>query len=200
MFRLFFVFSIIGIALSCNSTQAIKVDNANQNFVILQPKIEPNSSPIRISPNLKLSANQKKTLDNSLPPKVREILENADRFEILAEVIKKDGKLAYPVKEDFKPNTKVEVSDANLRKELLETFYADAASGEFPSDCWLPHHILKAGQGDKIIEIEICFSCSRFEVKSSLGTFSGTFAHSEEPKSEIVFNRIIESNGVQIQQ
>ena len=199
MFRLFFI-SVVGIALACGSTQAIKIDNANQNTETPPPvKVEPTSLPIKVSPNLKLSANQKKILDKSLPVDVREILENADKFEILAEVIKKDGKLAYPLKEDFKPNTEVEISDASLRKEILEAFYKDASSGESPSDCWLPHHILKAAQSDKTVEIEICFSCSRFEVKSSFGEFSGTFAHGDDPKSEAVFNRIIENYGVQIQ-
>lgn len=135
----------------------------------------------------------------SLPPKVRDILENADEFEILAEVENKDGKLVYPVKEEFKPNTKVEISKPELVKELLEDFYTDVSRGESPSDCWFPHHILKAKQGDKTVEIEICFSCSRFVGKSSLGEFSGTFAHGNDPKSEAVFNRIVEKYGVSIQ-
>jgi hypothetical protein len=186
-------------AIACKSTQAVSDNKAPQNSNISEVKNEPKSTPTKVSINAQLNSKQTKELDKSLPPNVRDILENAETFEILAEIERKDGKITYPLTEgfDMKPNIKAEISDANTRKEILENFYRDAAKGSEPALCYIPHHILRAKRGDKTVEIEICFSCSRFQGKGSFGEFSGTVGRGDE-QTENLFNRIIATNGVEI--
>ena len=200
MYKLVVSVCFFAITIACNSTSAVSDNKPNQNSNLSEAKVEPKTTPIKVSLDIKFSKKQTKELDKSLPPNVREVLENAEEFEVLAEMERKDGKLVYPMIEGFniKPNIKAEISDANLRKEILEDFYRDVAKGSEPANCWQPHHILRAKRGDKTIEIEICFSCSRFEGKGSFGEFSGTTGRGDE-KTENLFNRIIENYGVNIQ-
>ena len=199
MYKLVVSVCFLVITIACNSTQVALDSKPNQNSNLLEAKVEPKTTSIKISPDVKLDSRQSKSLDKSLPPNVREILENAEEFEILAEMEKKDGKLVYPMTEGFniKPNIKAEISEANVRKEILENFYHDVAKVSEPANCWQPHHILRAKRGDKTIEMEICFSCSRFEGKGSFGEFSGTTGRGDE-KTENLFNRLIETYGVEL--
>lgn len=194
MFLLLLLSFILALTMACSSTQAVS-ENITE---IPQSKVEAKPSPIKVSPDIKPNNRQTKELNKSLPPNVREVLENAEVFEILAEIERKNGKLVYPVKESFEPNIKAEISDSNLRKEILENFYRDVSKGSESANCWLPHHILRAKQGDKMVEIKICFSCSRFEGKSPFGEFSGTTGRGDE-KTENLFNRMIEIYGVNLQ-
>ncbi|MEO7672519.1 MAG: hypothetical protein ABIU09_00400 [Pyrinomonadaceae bacterium] len=193
MFRLLFFSLILTLIMACNSTQTIVENKAE----IQKAKAEARPSPISVSPHVNLNSRQTQILEISLPPNIREVLENAEEFEILAEMEKKDGKFVYPGKESFEPTIKAVISEASLRKEILENFYRDVSKGSEPANCWLPHHILRAGQGDKTVEMEICFSCSRFEGKGSFGAFSGTTGRGDE-KTEKLFNRLIETYGVAI--
>jgi hypothetical protein len=189
----------IATAIACNSTQTVPDNKAPQNSNSSAVKIETKSTPTKVLINAQLNSKQTKELDKSLPPNVRDILENAETFEILAEIERKDGKIVYPLTEgfDMKPNIKAEISDANIRKEILENFYRDVAEGSAPALCYIPHHILRATRGDKTVEMEICFSCSKFEGKGSFGEFSGTTGRGDE-QTENLFNRIIAENGVDI--
>lgn len=198
MVRFLLLTGIFVTTFACNSTQAVSENGSNQKNETTQTKIKTKPSMLKVSPNIKFNKKQIKELDKSLPPNVREVLENAEEFEILMEMERKDGKLVYPLKETFNPNIKAEISDANLRKEVLENFYRDVSQGSEPANCWLPHHILRAKQGDKVVEMEICFSCSRFEGKGSFGEFSGTTGRGDE-KTENLFNRLIGTYGVSIQ-
>ena len=199
MYKLFVSVWFLAMTIACNSTQAVSNNETNQNANLSESRVETKATPIKVSLELKLGDKQTKELDKSMPPNVRELLENAEEFEILAEVERKDGKLSYPITEGFniKPNIKAEISDANIRKEILENFYRDVAKGSGPANCWQPHHILRAKRGDKTVEMEICFSCSKFEGKGSFGEFSGTTGRGDE-KTEKLFNRIIETQGVEI--
>lgn len=194
------LFAVIAVtAIACNSKQSIPETDLNPRSESIESKVK-TPSMIKVSPEVRLSNKQTKELDKSLPSDVRNLLENAEEFEILAEMVTKDGKLIYPITEgfDFKPNLKADISDPNLRKVVLENFYYDVSKGSEPANCWQPHHILRAKQGGKIVEMEICFSCSQFRGKGSFGEFSGTTGRGDE-KTENLFNNIIKNYGVNIQ-
>lgn len=191
MFQFLLLSIILSLTMACNSTQAVSENTTG----IPQTKVEAKPSPIKISPNVKLNNRQIKELNKSLPPNIREVLENAEVFEISAEIERKNGKWFYPVKESFEPNIRAEISDSNLRKEILENFYRDVSKASEPANCWLPHHALRAKQGNKVLEIKMCFSCSRFEGQGSFGEFSGTTGRGDE-KTENLFNRLLETYGV----
>ena len=148
-----------------------------------------------VAPSVELNSKQKRYLDEPLPPEVREILEKSEQFEVLAEVRPEfdpvdEGKI-------FEPNRIVKVADENDKREILEAFYTDAAREDSPAACYLPHHGLRAAMGDKKVEIEICFSCSVFIVKSPAGRFEGTI-HREDRRSEEVFKRLIQDKSVDL--
>lgn len=148
-----------------------------------------------ITPNIKLNSKQKKYLDESLPLQVREILEKAENFEVLAEVRGKDEYDGEGT--TFEPNRIAEITDEDDKKEILETFYKDASTKDSPANCYEPHHSIRATYQGKTIKVEICFSCAKFYVKSEFGNFEGTIVR-ENRKSENLLNQIIESKSVKL--
>lgn len=145
-----------------------------------------------VKPNVKLNAKRQKYLDGSLPPQVREILEKAETFEILADVNTEPTE-----SREVKPNRKVVITSETEKKNILETFYLDASNEDSPANCFQPHHSIQAKYGDKNVEIIICFDCSRFEVKSSFGYFGGTIVR-KNIKSDKLFKQIVANEGVVI--
>ena len=150
-----------------------------------------------VAPNVKFNARQQKYLDEALPPKVREILEKAEKFEVLAEV--RNDKESDGEGMTFEPNRVVGLIAELDKKNVLEAFYFDASRADSPAACYEPHHGIRATYQGKTVEVEICFSCSRFTVKSEFGEFDGTIVR-ENNKSENVFNQIIKSKSAAIKQ
>jgi len=161
-----------------------------------QIKTETKPALKTVFPAIKLSSKQQKYLNDSLPPQVRELLEKAEKFEVFAELRAEnefDGEGTT-----FEPNRIANITNEKDKKEILEAFYKDAADEDSPANCWEPRHSLRATRASEVIEIEICFACSRFEVKSPFGGFSGTIRRANR-KSESVFNRIIINQGIVLQ-
>lgn len=148
-----------------------------------------------VEPNIKFTAKQQKYLDESLPLKVREILEKSEKFEVLAEVRGENEK-----DEDHwsvQPNRIIKIPDENSKKEILEAFYFDASEEDSPAVCYEPHHLIRANYQGKTVEVEICFGCSRFTVKSEFGKFDGTIVR-ENRKSEELFDEIIKTKSIEL--
>lgn len=161
----------------------------------VSPTIQENIWLKPVMSNVKLNTKQKKYLNESLPPKVREILEKAETFEILAEVRgenEDDGE-----GQTFDANRIVKNINETDKKETLEAFYFDASREDSPAFCYEPRHSIKATYRGKTVEIEICFSCSKFTVKSEFGEFDGTIVR-ENRKSEDFFNQIVKNKSVGI--
>lgn len=136
----------------------------------MRPANLPKLGPVK--PNLKLTAKQRNYLDESIPPDAREILENADRFELLGEIDKDESSEAD--NRSLVPNRLVAISSEKDKLVVLEAFYSDAAREDSPAVCYEPHHAIRAEFEGKTVEIEICFSCSRFVVKHDSNKYSGT--------------------------
>ncbi len=155
-------------------------------------KVEPTPSVPAVYPKLKLDSEQKKYLNKTLPSTVRTFFETADRLEMLAEVYAEEfGDKQSTI---FEPNRRLEIVDSKLRREILDAFYFDAANQDYPAVCFQPHHSLRATKGGKVLEIEICFSCSRYEGVGSLQSVSGTIVR-EGRRSEELFDRLIKEKG-----
>jgi hypothetical protein len=183
-------------AASCAKVETAANENIqiNSNKTV-SPIVEKQILLKPVKPNIKLNAKQQKYLNKSLPPEIREILEKAERFEVLAEVKGQDNRDDEGMR--FEPNRIVKITDENEKKEVLEALYVDAATDEPPATCYLPHHAIHANHQGKTVEVEICFNCSRFLVKSESGEFEGTLVR-ENLKSEDLLNRIIESKSIEI--
>ena len=80
-----FIFCVVMVSCSKIETASnnvqIKVANSAVSPIVPEPVL---LKPVK--PNIKLNAKQQKDLDESLPPQVREVLEKAETFEILADV------------------------------------------------------------------------------------------------------------------
>jgi len=170
-----------------NSNKTAAVAPAAAQEILLKP----------VAPGVELNSKQQKYLNESLPPQVREILERAEKFEILAEVRgpnESDGE-----GRTFEPNRIVRVADEKEKREVLEAFYFDASREDSPAICYEPRHLIRAVYQGKTAEVEICFSCSRFFVRGDSGEFDGTLVR-ENRKSEDFFSRLVESKGVELKQ
>ncbi len=169
------------------------VQDGSNKTCIVSPTVAPEVLLKPVTPNIKFNAKQQKYLNDALPPKVREVLEKAETFEILAEIRRENESDGEGM--TFEPNRIARISDDKDKKEILEDFYFDASNEDSPAACYEPHHGIRATYQGKTVEIEICFSCSRFIVKSEFGEFDGTIVR-EKRKSEDLFNRIVETKSV----
>ena len=142
-----------------------------------------------------LTKEQKKKLDENLPPKVREFLDKAEEIDIFVNLDKetKMQKLLLYAP----PNTVAKITDASLKKEILESFYYDTAIGGGASACWSPRHKLTAKFKGKMVDITICYQCNSYQGSSSFGKIFGT-VNDEESKSLIILNKAIEKYGVDV--
>lgn len=187
--------------ISCSSVETASNENKETNLnktVLKTPTPSPTTKSTLllkpINPKVKLNAEQTKYLNESLPRKVREILEKAEKIEILAEVL---GENDYDSRE-FSPNRIAIIIDEKDKKEVLETFYRDASAGLNASACYIPHHGIRATYQGRTVEIEICYQCHLFAVNSPFGEFNGGLPF-ESQKSEDVLNRIIKNQSVEIE-
>ena len=194
VFSIFYCFIIASCSkVETVSTKSIQI-HTNKTAAV-SPTIEKDVVLRPVTLSVKMNSKQKKYLNESLSPNVREILEKAEKIEILAE-IREPGEFDGEGR-TFEPNRVVKISNENDKREVLEAFYYDASREDPPAICYEPHHAIRADYQGKIVEVEICFSCSKFFVTSPFGEFKGTIVR-ENRKSENVLNRIIENQGVEI--
>ncbi|MBA2379356.1 MAG: hypothetical protein H0V76_07255 [Blastocatellia bacterium] len=145
-----------------------------------------------VKPKLQLSPQQRKYLDESIPPEARKILENAERFDLLGEIDKDES--SEEDSRSFVPNRLIPIRTEKDKLEVLEAFYADAAKEDSPAICYEPHHGIRAEFGGETVEIEICFSCARFVLKRGAKEYFGTIVR-EGRKSEELFELMLKSSG-----
>ncbi len=148
----------------------------------------PSPSPPIVYPKLRLNSRQKKYLNESFPSDIRKFFENADLLELLAEVEVDESSDGDP--RSFNPNRIVVIGNSKQKQEILDAFYFDAGHEDSPAICFSPHHSLRATKDGKVLEVEICFECSRFEGAGSLQSVSGTIVR-DGRRSEDLFNRIV---------
>lgn len=98
----------------------------------------------------------------------------------------------------FEPNRIVKIAGENDKRKVLEAFYHDASEEDSPAVCYEPHHAIRSTYQGKTIEVEICFSYSKFYVTSPFGEFSGTIVR-ENRKSEDIFTQLVQNQSVEIE-
>jgi hypothetical protein len=191
-FALIFLFAIA--FTNCKSVENQQISNSNS-------RTETNSTKVEIAPPSEhllkdLTKKQKNKLDESLPPKVREILDKADEIDIYYNIDKETrgfGALLYGTI----PNAGARVSDVSLKKQFLESFYYDAALGEGGAMCFTPRHKITAKHNNKTVDLDICYQCGNFKGNSSNGHIGGSMQH--ETKSAAILSEIIEKYGTDLQ-
>jgi hypothetical protein len=140
-----------------------------------------------------VSAVERKTLNASLPPRVRAFLETAERFEVYAQMQIIDDKLQPAMDRDFVPNFKSDIVRPDDRIRILKALYSEASKGEPSAICYLPSHSIVALKGGQKVTVEICFGCNRFYVSGALGESKGTFSRSSGETERLITTHITES-------
>ena len=123
------------------------------------------------------------------------MLEKSPKLDLLAEVGPEERTEADLL--SFHPNRIVEIKDDRLKKEILESFYWDAAREDGPASCFEPHHALRAEVEGITIQIEICFTCARFQGTGEFHSLSGTIVRKGR-KTERLFESLVAEQGVQL--
>ena len=144
---------------------------------------------------INLNRVEKKTLNSSLSPAVRNFLETADRFEIFAQLEVRDGTLQPAMDRELNPNFKAEVTSSETRTRLLKALYSEASKGEPPAICYNPSHSIVAHKGNQKVTVEICFGCNRFYVSGPRGKSHGTFSRASG-ETERLISELIADLGV----
>lgn len=165
------IVSSIIFAAQCKSGSSSVVDNVAMvsNVVSSTPSPTPEAEEIEEPeiPVRPLKKSQKKELDQTLPPRVREVLEKADVLEIRG--LSSEDKTGI----DWNPDMYAKLGRGPERKRLLDAFYYDASGGNSNSGCFIPRHSLRATYSGKTIEVVICYQCHVFSVTGDLGEFDG---------------------------
>lgn len=181
----YFALCLVGTAFfnGCDRAQSQPAENSNK---IVQ------ASKIRLAG---LTEEQKRKLDQRIPPEIREALNNAEEFTILYNVDKKTMQLEVLMSETV-PNAAANVADPALKKEFLDSFYSDASINSNGMSCFSPRHRIKAKYKKKVIEMDICYDCANFRGTSSSGDFGGSV--DSQGKSAAVIDAIIQKYGTKL--
>ncbi|MBL8183027.1 MAG: hypothetical protein JNL64_15620 [Blastocatellia bacterium] len=189
------IFCFLG-AISCSPAETaleLHKDRDGRSVTVF-PTPENVSALKPIVTKVNLTSKQRRNLDAALPPSVREILENAETFEVLMEDrgrdVGNDGNT-------FEPNRVARLTLENDKRTLLEAFYKDASSDDGAASCYEPHHGFRATYQGKTVEIEICYDCAQFYVTGTFGKFEGTIKR-DGRKSENIVNQIVQNYAVEI--
>ena len=127
---------------------------------------------------------------------MRKFLDEAEELDIFVSLDKETK--ASRILNFESPNTVAKITDAKLKKAILDSFYFDSAVGGGASACWNPRHKLVAKLKDKTIDITICYQCNSYQGSSQFGKIYGTL-QDDKSKSLILLNEAIEKYGVSVQ-
>lgn len=180
--------------INCKSVESQRVSNLNISSATNSTKVEIIAPPEDLLKNL--TKKQKAKLDENLPPKDREILDKADEIDVYYIYVESKG---FGVLSFGKsPNAGAKVSDADLKKQFLESFYYDIAVSEGGAGCFSPRHKIVGKYKNKIVDIDVCYQCGNFEGNDSNGHLGGSVQR--DGKSAPILSKIIEKYGTQLQQ
>jgi hypothetical protein len=131
---------------------------------------------------------------NRLPDGVRDVLANADRFELLSldpgnGTTREPGHFwGWPVL----GSATIEAPD--MRAEVLAALEQGIAENEgLVAACFMPRHGIRAARGGAAVDLLVCFECLQVYVYSD-GKWVGTVLVMDSP--EPVFDRILSRAGV----
>lgn len=185
--------AIVVICLALSSCKFAQFGQTQRNKPFVEP-IQTKSAPVQSL----LPTFQASSFDEELPPKAREILENAEKFEVYSFVSGVESKRKAKLDIGFLPfsaNKTALISDKNEQKELLDAIYQDVKSDAYAAACWTPHHGIKATYKKQTVTLAICFRWRHFHGKSPGASFGGTFS---EKNSLAVFDRLVEKYGAEV--
>ena len=137
-----------------------------------------------------------KPSNKGIPSNLKEILQDAESFEVYFQDVKFREERVYFKSEylDFFADKVIKNVEYELKECLLSTLLKDIKKGGEASRCWIPHHGIRAVCNNQIIEIAICFECGWYRGQILDEKFYGTFPSVGESESKIIFDKIIEKD------
>ena len=187
---------IFTILISCKSTQTV-------SSPVVETQVEKTPETMQVDETLKialenLTKEQREKLNERIPQKVREILDNAEELEILSLVANQqsDKQVNLDIGYPFIANKTARITDKKLINNLLNAIYLDGTTDERISGCWTPHHGLRVNHKGKTVTLGICYHCGHFHGKSPSGKFGGAIG---DENSLAIFDSIIEKYGADVQ-
>lgn len=132
---------------------------------------------------------------NRLPDAIRDVLANADQFELLSL-----EPSAGPTREaghfwGWRVLGSVVVSAADRDALLSALEQGIAENGGWVAACFIPRHGIRAAQGGSSADLVVCFECAQVYLYPD-GKWSGSVLVTGTPQP--VFDRVLSAAGVQL--
>ena len=125
-------------------------------------------------------------IGEELPAATREVLENADRFEILA--LHPEPRSAGELTDEQKLGNYEILGQAELtarddQREVLSLVYQGIRDSRgMVAACFNPRHGVRATRGDDVVEMVICYECLSMQVAHNLEIHNVLTARAVEKK------------------
>ncbi|MEZ0228867.1 MAG: hypothetical protein ACAI25_09595, partial [Planctomycetota bacterium] len=119
---------------------------------------------------------------DAFPDETRAVLEQPDELEVLALVCERPPKTGEDVFRGYPVKKRVTVPKEE-RAALIAALYQGIEDGGPVAKCFEPHHGLHAKQGDKTVDLVICFVCLQTQVHD--GGRRRTVATTKAPESAL---------------
>lgn len=127
----------------------------------------------------KLSDSDSLHLNERLPKKIRQVLEQADGIELFE--FKFCGGALEPKLDKIQPDKfqecditkKAIITDASLKQQVLDGLYYSIGATNSGAACFSPRHGLRAIYKGKRVDLSICFQCANFDGVSNVGKLGG---------------------------
>jgi hypothetical protein len=131
---------------------------------------------------------------NRLPDAVRDVLRNADHFELLS--LNPEG---GPTREEghfwgWRTLGSAAIESPSTRAEVLTALEQGIAENEgWVAACFDPRHGIRATRGDTSVDLVVCFECAQVYIYWG-GKWAGSVLVTGSPES--VLDRVLSASGV----
>ena len=139
-------------------------------------------------------------LNELLPTSARKVLDQAEEIELFSITPCWQGYMPSPERNEpgkFQgcPVLKrAVITDAGLKRHLLDALYDGVAKTEGGMGCFSPRHGIRGSYKGKRVDLVICFECHIFSGLNGPEKISGSISNLPED----FFNRVLQSAGVPV--
>lgn len=139
-----------------------------------------------------LSASESRNLDRQFPKNARQLLEQSEELELLSIkpcMLSLNANLSLAALNSNNPEQfqgcqilkRVVITDASLKRRLLDGLYYGIGSPSSTAICFSPRHGIRGILNGARVEIVICFQCHNFRgAAKSGGSFGGSISNAPQ--------------------
>jgi hypothetical protein len=131
--------------------------------------------------------------ENKMPEDVKAVLEKADTLELIS-LEPADDKSDNGL-HSWKVLGKTEIKDAEVRKKVVAALLKGVGDSDGNAACcFIPRHALRARQGDKAVDLVICFQFAQVQIYTGKEDKVAGVTVTKTP--EATFDEVLKSAGV----